>query len=204
MIKLAIVDDHPIVRTGLVSFLNATGAFQITCAVESSKPLFASLEEMQPQLLLMDVKLAHENGIQITRNVKNRYPSIKVFMLTSSENPSDVREAISAGADGYQLKEIAPTTIIENIHSILAGGTIIHPRMMTHLLKPASSVFLLTPREKEIVKYIANGKANKEIAASLHITEATVKTHVSNILQKLQLDDRTQIAIWALPQLDLL
>ncbi|MBO9129326.1 response regulator transcription factor [Bacillus sp. 165] len=153
----------------------------------------------------MDVSMPIVDGIEATRRMKRIHPSIKILILTSFAEQDYVIPALEAGADGYQLKEVEPDQLVASIVAVYRGSTDLHPKVTPAVFQPLSTqkqpkpshIHTLTPRETEVLKEIASGKSNKEIAADLHITEQTVKTHVSNILAKLELDDRTQAALHA-------
>ena len=144
------------------------------------------------------------DGIQATKIIKSEMPEIKIMMLTSFSDQDHVIPALEAGASGYQLKDIEPDELIKCIKKIMAGENQLHPKATSHLLANLSNkkedrnlISELTKRELDVLKEIAKGKSNKEIASALFITEKTVKTHVSNLLSKLELADRTQAALYA-------
>ncbi|MFD3450056.1 response regulator [Microbacteriaceae bacterium 4G12] len=204
-IKLLLVEDHHIVRRGLVFFLEKQQEFQIIGEASNGLEAVAFVEKEKPDVILMDLSMPVMDGIEATKKVKERDPSIKVLILTSFAEQDYVIPALEAGADGYQLKEVEPDQLVASIIAVHQGNTNLHPKVtpavFAHLqTKPKAKqegLDLLTKREKEVLQVIASGKSNKEIAAKLHITEQTVKTHVSNILSKLHLDDRTQAALYA-------
>jgi DNA-binding NarL/FixJ family response regulator len=151
----------------------------------------------------MDLVMPEMDGIQATKCIKSEFPDMKILMLTSFSDQDHVIPALEAGASGYQLKDIQPDELISCIKKIIAGENQLHPKATSHLLASLSSkaerktIDVLTNRELDVLKEIARGKSNKEIASALFITEKTVKTHVSNLLSKLELADRTQAALFA-------
>lgn len=205
-IRILIADDHHVVRRGLVFFLKTQENIEIVGEARNGKEAVELTGVLKPDLVLMDLVMPIMDGIEATRLIKQSFPNIKVMMLTSFSDQDHVIPAIEAGASGYQLKDIEPDELVKTIKQLMKGENQLHPKATTHLLshlnamnhsferKPLDE---LTKREMEVLKEIASGKSNKEIAASLFITEKTVKTHVSSILAKLELADRTQAALYA-------
>lgn len=204
-IRILIADDHHVVRRGLVFFLKTQENIEIVGEAKNGKEAVEMAEDLLPDLLLMDLVMPVMDGIEATRKLKEKLPNIKVLILTSFSDQNHVIPAIEAGASGYQLKDIEPDELVRAIKQLMDGENQLHPKATTHLLTHLSAInneekkpFAdLTKRELEVLKEISSGKSNKEIAATLFITEKTVKTHVSNILAKLELADRTQAALYA-------
>ncbi len=204
-IRILVVDDHHVVRRGLVFFLRTQRDMMIVGEAANGKEAIKQAKLLKPELILMDLVMPEMDGIQATRVIKKEQPEIKIMMLTSFSDQDHVIPALEAGASGYQLKDIEPDELISSIKRIMSGENQLHPKATSHLLANLSSnrnqgkhVFEeLTKREIDVLKEIAKGKSNKEIASSLFITEKTVKTHVSNLLAKLELADRTQAALFA-------
>ncbi|MFX3630016.1 MAG: response regulator [Ectobacillus sp.] len=204
-IKLLLVEDHHIVRRGLVFFLEKQKGFAIIGEASNGQEAVAFLKRERPDVILMDLSMPIMDGIEATRKIKEIDSTIKVLILTSFFEQDYVLPALEAGADGYQLKEVEPDQLVASIIAVFQGTTNLHPKVTPAVLgllksqpkKKQDHLTSLTRREKEVLREIANGKSNKEIAADLHITEQTVKTHVSNILSKLNLEDRTQAALYA-------
>jgi DNA-binding NarL/FixJ family response regulator len=204
-IRILIVDDHHVVRRGLVFFLKTQGNIEIVGEAKNGKEALELAEELKPDLVLMDLIMPVMDGIEATRKLKETHPNIKVMILTSFSDQNHVIPAIEAGASGYQLKDIEPDELVKAIKLLMNGENQLHPKATTHLLthlsgsnnKESKLLDGLTKREFEVLQEIASGKSNKEIAAALFITEKTVKTHVSNVLAKLELADRTQAALYA-------
>ncbi|MGG0187767.1 response regulator [Bacillus rhizoplanae] len=203
-IKLLLVEDHHIVRRGLVFFLKTKEEFNIIGEVGDGEEALQFIQKERPDVVLMDVSMPKMDGIEATKRMKQYDPSIKILMLSSFSEQDYVLPALEAGADGYQLKEVQPDQLVASIIAVHQGNTNFHPKVTPALLgRPATveikqdSLSMLTKREKEVLREIAKGRSNKEIAAELHITEQTVKTHVSNVLAKLNVEDRTQAALYA-------
>ena len=204
-IRILIADDHHVVRRGLVFFLKTQENIEIIGEAKNGKEAVEFADVLLPDVVLMDLVMPVMDGIEATRKIKEKHPSMNIMILTSFSDQNHVIPAIEAGASGYQLKDIEPDELVKAIKQLMKGENQLHPKATTHLLTQFSSknneekkpLEDLTRREMEVLKEIASGKSNKEIASSLYITEKTVKTHVSSILAKLELADRTQAALYA-------
>jgi DNA-binding NarL/FixJ family response regulator len=204
-IKVLIADDHHVVRRGLVFFLRTQKDIEVIGEAKNGQEAVEMTKTLQPDLVLMDLDMPIMDGIEATKQIKSVMPNMKIMILTSFSDQDHVIPAIEAGAAGYQLKDIEPDELVRSIKKILSGENQLHPKATTHLLShltnksrdSKSPTEELTKRELEVLVEIAKGKSNKEIASSLFITEKTVKTHVSNVLSKLNLQDRTQAALFA-------
>lgn len=203
-IKLLLVEDHHIVRRGLVFFLKTKEEFEIIGEAENGEEALAFVQKERPDVVLMDVSMPKMDGIEATKRLKQQDATIKILMLSSFSEQDYVLPALEAGADGYQLKEVQPDQLVASIIAVYQGNANFHPKVTPALLgilsvkeEKQDSFSMLTKREKEVLREITKGRSNKEIAAELHITEQTVKTHVSNVLAKLEVDDRTQAALYA-------
>lgn len=203
-IRLLLVEDHHIVRRGLVFFLKTKEEFDIIGEVGDGEEALQFIQQKRPDVVLMDVSMPKMDGIEATKRMKQYDPSIKILMLSSFSEQDYVLPALEAGADGYQLKEVQPDQLVASIIAVYQGNANFHPKVTPALLGRQATVeikqdslSMLTKREKEVLREIAKGRSNKEIAVELHITEQTVKTHVSNVLAKLNVDDRTQAALYA-------
>ncbi|MBO1627363.1 response regulator [Bacillus arachidis] len=203
-IKLLLVEDHHIVRRGLVFFLKTKEEFEIIGEAENGEEALELIRKERPDVVLMDLSMPKMDGIEATKRLKQYDATIKILMLSSFSEQDYVLPALEAGADGYQLKEVQPDQLVASIIAVYQGNANLHPKVTPALLgrpvvkeEKQDSLFMLTKREKEVLCEIAKGRSNKEIAAELYITEQTVKTHVSNVLAKLQVDDRTQAALYA-------
>jgi DNA-binding NarL/FixJ family response regulator len=205
-IRILIADDHHVVRRGLAFFLKTQRDIEIIGEAGNGREAVELARTFKPDLILMDLVMPEMDGIQATKIIKTELPEIKIMMLTSFSDQDHVIPALEAGASGYQLKDIEPDELINCIKKIMSGENQLHPKATSHLLANLSNkdkkddnklISELTKRELDVLKEIAKGKSNKEIASSLFITEKTVKTHVSNLLSKLDLADRTQAALFA-------
>ncbi|PGK24543.1 DNA-binding response regulator [Priestia megaterium] len=204
-IKILIADDHHVVRKGLVFFLPTQPDLEIVGEASNGEEALKLAISLEPHIVLMDLSMPILDGIEATKELKKQAPHIQVMILTSFSDQDHVIPALEAGASGYQLKESDPDELVAAIRKLMNGENQLHPKVTTHLLtrltksneKKVNFIDHLTKREKDVLKEIAKGKSNKEIGASLHITEKTVKTHVSNILSKLGVQDRTQAALYA-------
>jgi DNA-binding NarL/FixJ family response regulator len=203
-IRVLIADDHHVVRRGLVFFLKTQKDIEIVGEAKNGEEAVELAKKLQPDIVLMDLVMPVMDGIEATREIKKSVPNVEILMLTSFSDQEHVIPAIEAGAAGYQLKDIEPDELVEAIRQTVRGEKTLHPKATTHLFQRFTQkdtkddpFSVLTNREKEVLQEIAKGKSNKEIAASLFITEKTVKSHVSHILAKLNVADRTQAALFA-------
>ncbi|PLS17033.1 DNA-binding response regulator [Bacillus sp. M6-12] len=207
-IRILIADDHHIVRRGLVFFLNTQEDFEVIGEAQNGREALEMAEKLGPDIILMDLSMPELDGIEATKKIIEINPLAKVMILTSFSDEDHVLPSLEAGASGYQLKESDPDELVRCIRKVVQGENQLHSKATAHLLKQVSGkkneeeapYLRLTKRETEVLLEIASGKSNKEIAAALYITEKTVKTHVSNILSKLGLQDRTQAALYAVKQ----
>ncbi|MCU5705634.1 response regulator [Bacillus wiedmannii] len=203
-IKLLLVEDHHIVRRGLVFFLKTREEFEIVGEAENGEEALTFIQTERPDVVLMDLSMPKMDGIEATKRIKQYDKTIKILILSSFSEQDYVLPALEAGADGYQLKEVQPEQLVASIIAVHEGNANFHPKVTPALFgrlavkKEKENPFsMLTKREQQVLREIAKGRSNKEIAAELHITEQTVKTHVSNVLAKLEVDDRTQAALYA-------
>ncbi|TKD68806.1 response regulator [Pseudalkalibacillus hwajinpoensis] len=204
--KLLLADDHLMVRKGLRLFLQSQPDIEIVGEASTGLEAVTLAEQLQPDVVLMDLIMPEMDGIEATKQLKQKYPGMKIIILTSFSDQDHVLPAIRAGAEGYQLKDIDPDELIYTIRAAFNGKRHLHPQatnqLMSHMTETnkdeeAPRFETLTKRERDVLREITLGKSNKEIAASLYITEKTVKTHVSSILSKLNVHDRTQAALLA-------
>lgn len=200
--RVLIADDHHVVRRGLLFFLKTQKDIEVIGEASNGKEAVELAESLRPDIVLMDLVMPVMDGIQATRKIKEKHPEIIVLMLTSFSDRDHVVPAIEAGAAGYQLKDIEPDELVESLRSLMRGENTLHPKASSELLKGPSvpaphTINLLTPREKEVLAELTKGKSNREIASALFVTEKTVKTHISNFFVKLEVQDRTQAALYA-------
>ncbi len=205
-IKVLLVDDHAIVRQGLRTFLELQDDIEVVGEAENGLEAVELTRQQEPDVVLMDLVMPEMDGIEATRQIRALHPDTKVIALTSFAGDDNVFPAIKAGASGYQLKDVSPSDLVDAIRAAHRGETQLHPEIAKKLMtdvatrekKPEPDLDKLTERELDVLRLIARGLSNQEIAKELTISEKTVKTHVSNILSKLHVDDRTQAAIYAL------
>ncbi len=204
MIRVLIADDHHVVRRGLLFFLKTQKDIEVVGEAKNGHEAVSLAESIQPDIILMDLVMPELDGIQATKRIKARFPKIEILMLTSFSDRDHVVPAMEAGAAGYQLKDIEPDELVLSIRRIMRGENTLHPEATTTLemdrqeaQNAPHSLNPLTPREQDVLAELTKGKSNREIASSLFVTEKTVKTHISNIFTKLQVQDRTQAALYA-------
>lgn len=205
-IKIVLVDDHHVVRKGLALLLNSQEDFEVVAEATNGAEAVQQAKELSPDIIVMDLVMPVLNGIEATKQIIENNPKQKILILTSFSDQDYAIPVLEAGANGYLLKESNPDDVIIGIRKIMNGEKTIHSKVTDELLlalhtrknNESPLHHSLTKREKEVLKEITNGKSNKEIASSLFITEKTVKTHVSNILAKLNVQDRTQAALYAI------
>ena len=203
MIRIVIVDDHPVVRQGLRFLLEQQAEIQVVGEGENGEQAIKLIEEQLPDVLLLDLLMPKMDGITAVREIKRVAPSVQIIILTSYFEDDQIFSVIKAGALSYLLKDTRSQELVAAVRAAARGESVLHPQVAARILRETqqpSQVPLdaLTPRELEVVTRIAHGRSNHEIALELVISEPTVRTHVANILSKLHLTDRTQAAIYAL------
>lgn len=200
-IRILIADDHSVVRQGLKMFLGLDPDLEVVGEAADGDEAVRKALELQPDVVLMDLLMPKMDGITATATIRRAQPDIEVIALTSVLEDASVVAAVRAGAIGYLLKDTQADELASAIHAAAAGQVRLAPqaaaRLMNEVRAPENPE-MLTEREIEVLRLLAQGQANKEIARTLHIAEKTVKTHVSNILAKLGLQSRTQAALYAL------
>ncbi|MBT3389264.1 MAG: response regulator transcription factor [Chloroflexi bacterium] len=203
-ITVFIVDDHPIVRQGLRQLLEIQDDLAVAGEAEDGNTAIERIQQILPDVVLMDLVMPGMGGVDATRAIREASPHTQVVVLTSHHEDALVFPAIKAGALSYLLKSSLPDEVLDAVRAAAHREARLHPRIAKRLMEEISgdapSLESLTSRELEVLKLIAQGQDNRKIAASLVVSEKTVKTHVSNIFSKLQLADRTQAAIYALKQ----
>ncbi|GAF39687.1 two component transcriptional regulator VraR [Agrilactobacillus composti DSM 18527 = JCM 14202] len=203
MIKVLIVDDHEMVRLGISTYLGIQDDIEVVGEADNGAIGVKKALETHPDVILMDVVMPEMDGIEATKTILKDWPEAKIIILTSFIDDEKVYPAIEAGAASYILKTSTAEEIAKAIRQTYAGESVLEPevttKMMNHISNQNKTELYddLTNREREVLQLIAQGKSNQEIADALFITLKTVKTHVSNILSKLQVEDRTQAAIYA-------
>lgn len=220
-IRVVLADDHTLFRQGLRRIFELENGFQILGEATDGSQVVSLAGELQPDVVIMDINMPEKNGVEATKHIKDMYPGIKVLILSIHDDEAYIFETIRAGANGYLLKDVESEVLVEAVRQVANGTAFIHPQVTMKLLtefkrlshgmtngSPAAEETavaverdswqnLLTQREMEILRLMAEGKSNRTIGETLYISEKTVKNHVSSILGKLSVDDRTQAVITA-------
>ncbi len=208
--QVIIVDDHPLFRRGVVELLNDSGEFQVQADYESAQQLLNQLPLLNTDLLILDMHMPEMSGLELLSKLNEAEVQQKIVFLTASDDSSELFEAISYGADGYLLKDSAPDEIISGLKAVLQGNIAIDNTGVTMLAKhlsegehqtkeptAAPNTFDLTEREQQTLELITKGMSNKLIARELGISDGTVKVYVKNLLRKLSVNSRLELAAWA-------
>lgn len=204
-----LVDDHALFRKGLASLIASESGIEVVAEASNGEEALARARESQPDLILMDINMPGIGGVEATRLIKAEMPESRIVMLTVSEDEDDIYEAIRSGAQGYLLKNLRPETLFDMIRDAIRGEAPISPGIAAKILAELgrtrsapvvqeSDEIMLTQREQQILVGVVDGSSNREIAARLGISEGTVKNHLHSILKKLHLENRVQIAAYAL------
>jgi DNA-binding NarL/FixJ family response regulator len=211
MTRILIVDDQELFRDSLSIIMKSSDEIEVTGAVASVDEALASIRETMPDAVLMDIRMPGKDGVEGTRLIKNRYPNVKVIVLTTFDDDEYVYGALKYGASGYLLKGCSKAELKEAIHLALSGGAMINPEIATKVIRQFSEMARrediiqvsdeladqLNESEIKIIQAVGRGLSNREISATLYLSEGTVRNYISSILTKLELRDRTQLAIWA-------
>lgn len=212
-IRVLIVDDHAVVRQGLRMFIEMQNDMEILGEASNGNEAVEMSARLEPDVILLDLLMPEMDGVEATSRILESNPQARVLILTSFGEDEKVFPAIRAGAQGYLLKDVQPSDLVQAIRETYQGKAQLHPDVARRLMmavsdntinkklsrvSPPQELDSLTDREREVLDLIARGLSNREIAEQMVISEKTVKTHVSNLLDKLNLDDRTRAAIWAL------
>lgn len=216
--RVLIADDHPLVRDGLQAMLEKDSSLMVIGEAKNGREAVAMCDELLPDLILMDVRMPEMDGLTATKEIKHRHPTICVLIVTTHENPDYLLEAIKVGAAGYVLKDSTRHRLIDSVRRALEGDNPLDEGLAAELLKrmiktqdEVQSSYVsqplgrlrrelpnsLTPREREVLKLLAPGRSNKEMAKILVVSPGTIKNHVQHIIRKLGVSDRTQAAIRA-------
>jgi two-component system, NarL family, response regulator LiaR len=197
-----LVEDHAFTRDGLRTAINRDESLQVVGEARSGEEALERLPQSNAQIVVMDIGLPGMDGIETTRQVKTKFPALRVVMLTAHQLETEVFAALASGADAYCLKSTDPASLLLAIHAAALGSTYLDPQIahlvLGRITMPEGNP--LTARETEVLRLIADGLSNKQVAEQLGISVATVKTHVEDILEKLSVSDRTQAAVKALRQ----
>jgi len=196
-IRILLVDDHHVVRQGLMALLKTVPEINVVAEGSDGEQAVALYREHQPDVAILDLRMPKKNGVAAITEIKREFPAARVIVLTTFDVDEDIYRALQAGAKGYLLKDMFGEELIEAIRAVHAGKQRIPPavaqRLAERMIGPS-----LTARELDVLKCIVAGKSNRDIGRDLSISEATVKTHINNILGKLGVEDRTQAATTAL------
>ena len=206
-IKVLIVDDHSLVRKGVVEMLTEESRLEVVGQASNGEEGVALARELTPDVVLMDLHMPVMGGVDATRQLMEQVPGTHVMVLTVSDKESDLAEAMQAGARGYILKDASSDELVRAVLHVSEGGVMVSPSMASSLLSQITSAGAqrsadddspLSPREKEVLVLVAQGETNKEIASTLFISENTVKTHLRNIMERLHVAKRTQAVAYAI------
>jgi two-component system, NarL family, response regulator len=196
-IKVMVVDDHPLMRVGVAAIINARPNMTVVAQTGTGEEAVALFRQHKPDLTLMDLRLAKMSGVEAILAIRARYPEARFIVLTTYEGDEDIHRAFEAGAQGYVIKGMPYQTLIDALERVHSGGRFLPPPV-ARALESRMPDSELSPREQEVLQLLVNGRSNKEIATQLGITNATVKCHVSTILMRLDVSDRTQAVVAAL------
>ncbi|GMB09145.1 LuxR family two component transcriptional regulator [Thermolongibacillus altinsuensis] len=215
--RIVIIDDHKLFREGIKRILDFEEEFEVVAEGSDGEEALELVRQHRPDVVLMDINMPNVNGVEATRRLIEAYPDTKVIILSIHDDENYVMHALQTGAMGYLLKEMDADALIEAVKVVAEGGSYLHPKVTHNLVKEYRRLVsgdqpeqekqkqevrmpfhLLTRRECEVLQLLADGKSNKAIADALYISEKTVKNHVSNILQKMNVNDRTQAVVVAI------
>jgi two-component system response regulator DegU len=215
--KIVIIDDHQLFREGVKRILEFEESFEVLAEGDDGSEAIELIEQYEPNVVLMDINMPQMNGVEATRSLINKYPNMKVIILSIHDDENYVTHALQSGAMGYLLKEMDADALVEAVKVVSEGGSYLHPRVTHNLIadyrrlandegkgkgfqqtEVRRPLHLLTRRECEVLQLLADGKSNRGIGESLYISEKTVKNHVSNILQKMNVNDRTHAVVTAI------
>ncbi|MDC3412219.1 response regulator transcription factor [Aquibacillus sp. 3ASR75-11] len=215
--NIVLVDDHKLFREGVRRILEFEPSFNVLAEGDDGTTVLNLVEQYEPDVVLMDINMPHINGVQATAELIQHYPETRVIILSIHDDENYVTHALKTGAQGYLLKEMDSDALIEAIKVVSEGGSYLHPKVTHNLVKEyrrlaeenvikvnekiseyRKPLHLLTRRECEVLQLLAEGKSNRGVAEALYISEKTVKNHVSNILQKMSVNDRTQAVVTAI------
>ncbi|MGE7603952.1 response regulator [Peribacillus sp. NPDC097675] len=216
--SIIIIDDHQLFREGVKRILDFESSFDVVAEGDDGSEAMDLVEEHKPDVVIMDINMPNMNGVEATKMLVQRYPDTKVIILSIHDDENYVQHALKTGAQGYLLKEMDADALIDAVRVVAEGGSYLHPKVTHNLVKEyrrlaaeegadrdslhaveiRRPLHLLTRRECEVLQLLADGKSNRAIGETLYISEKTVKNHVSNILQKMNVNDRTQAVVMAI------
>ena len=200
MIRVLLVDDHQLVRAGVTTLLQSDPDISVVGEARNGREALTSVEGTEPDVVLMDLSMPEMDGVEATRAVMALRPGTRVLVLTSFSDRERVKEVLGAGAIGYVLKDSEPADLLAAVHAAARGHVPIDPRVAGALLPSSGAPGAadgLSPRETEVLRLVAQGLANKQIARALGITERTVKAHLGRVFREIGVLDRTSAALWA-------
>lgn len=206
--RVLVVDDHALFRKGVASLLHDTEGFTVVGEARDGREAVAKAQALTPDVVLMDVYMPGMDGLEAARRIKQVRPSVRIIMLTVSEEDQNLFEALKAGAHAYLLKSVEPEELFRTLRGIVRGEAFLSPSMATKLLEEfarqsgagaaEAAAARVSAREREVLELLTRGAVNKEIAAALGISENTVKNHLKSIMEKLHAENRVQVVVYAL------
>ncbi len=201
-VRVMLVDDHPVVRSGLATLLDSLGDISVVAAVGDGREAVERYRDLEPDVVLMDLSMPGLDGVDATAEIRREHPEARIVVLTSFGERRRIAAALDAGACGYLLKDSGRDDVVAAVHAAAAGGSPIDPRIASVLLEErhesrGAAGVTMSARELQVLRLVAEGRLNKEIARELGIAEKTVKTHLTRIYERIGVQDRTQAAIWA-------
>ena len=206
-IRILIADDHPVVRRGLTSLINIKSGMELVGEAADGVEAVEKAQSLQPDVILLDLMMPRKDGLEAIKEIKQANPDARILVVTSFAEDEKVFPAIKAGALGYLLKDSPPEMLVQAIYDVYRGESSLHPTIARKLIREINQPPDLPPtedplskRELEVLRLVARGLSNQEIAADLVVSEGTIRVHVSNILTKLHLANRTQAALYALQE----
>ena len=207
VIRVLIADDHALFRRGLTIVLEAEGDIEVVAEAPDGEAAVERVGELAPDVVLMDVRMPHVDGIEATRRIRQSFPMTRIIVLTVSDEEDDLLDAVKAGANGYLLKEVSIEEVADAVRAVMAGHSLLSPGVAAKLITEFGSLAMhsteqaevaptgLTDQELEVLRRVARGLTNDEIATDLGVTEGSVRNHVANILGKLQFRSRVEAAM---------
>ena len=206
--RVLVVDDHALFRKGVASLLRDAEGFTVVGEARDGREAVAKAQALTPDVVLMDIYMPGMDGLEAARRIKQALPSVRIIVLTVSEEDRDLFEALKAGAHAYLLKSVEPEELFRTLHGIVRGEAFLTPSMAAKLLEEfarqsgggagEASAARVSAREREVLELLTRGAVNKEIAAALRISENTVKNHLKSIMEKLHAENRVQVVAYAL------
>jgi two-component system, NarL family, response regulator len=196
-IRILVVEDHAVVRDGLVAILNREADISVVAEAEDGQQAVELYKLHQPDLTLMDLRMPNLDGVEAIAQIRADYPQAKIIVLTTYDTDEDIYRGLQAGARGYLLKDTTSEELLQSIHTVHRGQRYV-PSNIALKLSDRLGATALTQREQQVIQLLVNGKGNADIMSTLNISEGTVKFHINNILNKLNVSDRTQAVIVAL------